>query len=329
VVNAAAAASATATSPQQQQQQQGFKFPLASTSPDPFVEASPLVVGVVCRDGVLLVALHSVFSERNDESFLLFQAAREGDDDDDDGDTDDSNDDDNDDNDDSNDDDNDSNDDNDRGPFRIHAMDASGEAAMVCSGWRTDGRVLTDHLRSFDRSENRVFGSRTSNYDNTDNTIDFSNHGGALADRAALFLAQCSVSEQKRSLACVGLLASAASSSPARNPAHGGGSLWVVDATGAYRVRAHALGRGSDTIHTLLRSKDWTRLPARTVRTELLRSLGLLPETNGSNENDNDDYNDDPTTKGSRVEMAIVESSADRTRTAQPRNRLKRLFAST
>jgi 20S proteasome alpha/beta subunit len=337
----------TASSVTSQKQPPQGSFPLQATTSDPFVEASPLVVGVVCRDGVLLLALHSIFSETNDESSLLLvrQECKPPPPPPD----------------------NNNNNDNGgseeetktqqqteqpspppsldidmdlpesyRGPFRIHPLDASGTAAMVCAGWRTDCGVLADHLRSIDRSETFVFGSRRPLHSNshslTANTNNNTkNMGGVLADKASLFLARRSVSERTRSLACAGLLASASSSSSSTS-ASAGGFLWVVDATGAYAVRAHALGRGSEKANEILRARDWTKLESSAVQTELLRLLLLRPKSNSDANSDDgsDDIDNDnqiiELPKGSRFEMAIVESSPTDRNTQ--RKTMKRLFAS-
>ena len=275
-------------------------FPLAGIAPDPFVEASPLVVGVVCRDGVLLLAVHSIFSEASNEDEWSLMV-RESD----------------------------LNDDGVavaeedsvgsreavshgdidlprgyRGPFRIHALGADA-GALVCAGFRTDGTILADRLRSFAQTDERVFGIGATD-------------GGAMADRAAAVLAKQAVSEGRRSLSCAGLLATS------------GGRLYAVDATGAYAVRAHALGRGSRDLHrTVLCRTDWTQLDHRTVRERLLRSLGLLLPTDDDGDGDDpDDGTATPTTnvlpKGSRIEMAVVEPLSA---APQQQKTMKRLFA--
>jgi len=311
-------------------------FPLAGIGPDPFVGVSPLVVGVVCRDGVLLMAVHTIFSEDSNEaewSLMLREsddrgaAVAEG---------------------------NESNDsetvklvdgDDDeeeeegvgtkgttttradidlprgyRGPFRIHSLGA-GAGALVCAGFRTDGAILADRLRSFARSDERVFGIPA--------------NGGALADRAAAVLSRQAVSEGRRTLSCAGLLAT-------------DGRLYAVDATGAYAVRAHALGKGSRDLHrTVLCRTDWSRLDRRAVQARLLRSLGLLsPDDETSDEGGSDDDDEQTATttttttnflsKGSRIEMAIVEPSSAATdrndrqerHEEQQRKTVRRLFAS-
>ena len=332
---AAVSGSTAASSTTSQKQQQQGSFPLQATTRDPFVEASPLVVGVVCRDGVLLLALHSVFSESNDESSLLLvrQDCKPSTPD--------------------------NNDDNGkskeelsppsflenmdlpesyRGPFRIHPLDASGTTAIVCAGWRTDCGVLADHLRSIDQSETFVFGSRRPLHSNTlTANTNTKNMGGVLADKASLFLARRSVSEQTRPLACAGLLASSSTTTSSSTSTSAGGFLWVVDATGAYAVRAHALGRGSEKANGILRAKDWTKLESSAVQTELLRLLlqkqnsnsvansDVNASSNDSSDNDKENQSIE-LPKGSRFEMAIVESSPTDRNTQ--RKTMKRLFAS-
>ncbi len=231
--------------------QQVPKFPLQGIAKDPFVQASPLVIGVVCQDGVLLVAVHHVFSETNQESSLLLSHEE-----------------------------NKANSENNpddlshlglprsyRGPFRIHSLGE--DTAMVCAGWRTDANVLADHLRSADRSESLVFG---------DHKVGLTH----LADKASLFLARSLVSEGRRPLSCVGLLASPT-------------GLWLVDATGAYAVRAHALGNGSQVANTILRSKtNWNQMETKDVLHEL---MDLISQ-------EKDDTMKLP--KGSRFEVAAV-----------------------
>jgi 20S proteasome alpha/beta subunit len=337
LAEAAVSGSTISSSTTTQKQPPQGSFPLQATTRDPFVEASPLVVGVICRDGVLLLALHSIFSESNDESSLLLvrQECKPSTPD---------------------------NSDNGksedklspppllenmdlpesyRGPFRIHALDDSGSTAMVCAGWRTDCGVLADHLCSIDQSETFVFGSHRPLHSKSlaaNKNTNAKNMGGVLADKASLFLARRSVSERTRPLACAGLLASASiSSTSSSTSTPAGGFLWVVDATGAYAVRAHALGRGSEKANEILRSKDWTKLESSAVQTELLRLLLQTTKSasdaksdanvNSDDGSDNDKKNQSiELPKGSRFEMAIVESSpADRN---TQRKKMKRLFAS-
>mmetsp|Transcript_15682 Transcript_15682/g.36104 ORF Transcript_15682/g.36104 Transcript_15682/m.36104 type:complete len:293 (-) Transcript_15682:2862-3740(-) len=261
------------------------KFPLMGVAPDPFVQSSPLIVGVVCRDGVLLVALHSIFSTENEESPLLRESFS------DETDTDHPH--------------SQSNVHSSifpkdlprryRGPFRIHSVDSSGTLAMVCAGWRTDCQNLVNHVRSIDRREELEFGDKASM------ALEY---GSFLASRASLLLAKICVSESRRSLSCLGLLASSS-------------GLWVVDSTGAYRVRALAVGRGSEKVNDILRKTDWSKLESVKAKDEFLSLLY----------NDSDDDNNSSEAKipkGSCIEMAVVETTANETL-----RRFKRLFAST
>ena len=291
-------------------------FPLEGIGPDPFVEMSPLVIGVVCSDGVLLLALHSVFSEDNDESSLLLSSEEY------------------------------SNPrggqyknpcttfsqevfdqqppvdlpESFRGPFRIHSL--AEKTAMVCAGWRTDGTFLVDHLRSMEQTESAVFG----------------NTNQILVDRASLFLARSMVSQGKRPLSCASLLASDS-------------NLWVVDATGAYAARAHALGSGSQIFNKILRSNpDWSRKESHRVAKHLLEILfseEALAVSRFDSKTpvedksclDSDCYSSECDIKklstGCRVEIAVVESKQytkqeqkQKQKQKEQRSSVKRLFAS-
>ena len=217
------------------------KFPLSGIAPDPFVLVSPLIIGIVCKDGVLLIALHSVFSTENgsrNESTLLLKSYEDNDDDED--------------------------DDNSisqkdlprsyRGPFRIYPLDSSGTTAMVCAGWRTDCQYLANSIRSIDKKEHLVFGNPAIS---SSNGIEY---GSYLACKASLLMAKLCISETRRPLSCLGLLAS-------------GTGLWMVDSTGAYRIRAHAVGAGSDQMNVQLRKRDWKNIDCNEAAIDLLQIL--------------------------------------------------------
>jgi len=275
------------------------KFPLSGIKPDPFVLVSPLVIGVVCRDGVLLIALHEVFSTENggrNESTLLLKSydsiaqspdlhgvnetkveslselsqkdlPRSY-----------------------------------RGPFRIYPLGSSGTTAMVCAGWRTDCQYLANCIRSIDKKEQLVFGSPSTS---SSAALEY---GSYLACQASLLMAKLCVSEIRRPLSCLGLLAS-------------GTGLWLVDSTGAYRIRAHAVGIGTDWMNEQLRRKDWTKLDCDEAATDLLKVLfddDLV-------ELDNDRNNDVKIpTKESLVEIATVGIPE----TNKLDRKMRRLFAS-
>jgi 20S proteasome alpha/beta subunit len=292
------------------------KFPLSGIAPDPFVLVSPLIIGVVCKDGVLLIALHSVFSTENgsrNESTLLLKSYNDDDDDDD----------------------------NQttklksksksaglavsqkdlprsyRGPFRIYPLDSSGTTAMVCTGWRTDCQFLANSIRSIDKKEHHVFGNPAIS---SSNGIEY---GSYLACKASLLMAKFCISETRRPLSCLGLLAS-------------GTGLWMVDSTGAYRIRAHAVGAGSDQMNIQLRKRDWKNLDCNEAAIDLLQIL--FDEENEDNdptatatEHDNDSSSSSETDdtkikvpKESLVEIATVaipeQNNVER--------KMKRLFVS-
>jgi len=278
------------------------KFPLPGIKPDTFVLVSPLVIGVVCRDGVLLIALHEVFSTehgRRNESTLLWKS-------------------------------------NDsiaqsqpqpqhhdgvnqtkveslselsqkdlprsyRGPFRIYPLGSSGTTAMVCAGWRTDCQYLANCIRSIDKKEQLVFGSPSIS------SSAVLEYGSYLACQASLLMAKLCVSMSKRPLSCLGLLAS-------------GTGLWLVDSTGAYRIRAHAVGIGTDRMNDHLRRKDWTKLDCNEAATNLLKVLF----DDDLEELDNDSNTDVKIPKESLVEIATVGIPE----TNKLDRKMRRLFAS-
>jgi 20S proteasome alpha/beta subunit len=105
-----------------------------------------------------------------------------------------------------------------------------------------------------------------------------------------------------RALSCVGMLASCGE---AKQP----GYLWLVDATGVYRVRAHAVGGGplAATVNERLETMDVSSLNREEASQEIVEFLSNLKELSAE----------------SRVEIATVgcdESSGKR--------RMQRLFSS-
>ena len=221
------------------------KYPF--NKPDKFVDASPLAVAAACRDGVAILALHTAPSHEPllmqgklgsiNSDTNVDQCAEEGD--------------------------IAPNDDNTafeatadnsqshpldlpgsyRGPFRIDIIDGLG-TALICAGWRTDCTSLAEKCRSVASEDAALFQGM---YIGGSLDID---HGQQIADAATIWMAQCAFSDRVRSLSCVGLLASCG--------AVGRGYLWLVDGTGAYRTRAHAVGNGSNLINRKLVSTDFS-----------------------------------------------------------------------
>ena len=78
------------------------------------------------------------------------------------------------------------------------------------------------------------------------------------------------MSRQKvRELSCIGILAT---SGDENSP----GYLWLVDATGAYRIRAHAMGGGtlgSAACNEVLRTSDFSQLSKEEGAKRLIQML--------------------------------------------------------
>jgi 20S proteasome alpha/beta subunit len=212
---------------------------LCGIKPDPFVEAAPLIVAASCRDGIVLLAIHTPDSNdiwvdeadscdsnstdiMNTNNATIPDLAQSY-----------------------------------RGPLRIHALDGFG-SALVCAGWRTDGDALAAKCRLVAADELDRFGEPT--------------NGRVLAYEASFYMSQCATLDTSRALSCVGLLASCSSSSGSICRGDGG-SLWLVDATGAYRVRAHAVGNGAKTINQRLTKVDMSSMSCEECREQLLKLL--------------------------------------------------------
>lgn len=132
-------------------------------------------------------------------------------------------------------------------------------------------------------------------------------HGRRIAEGLSYYLAKCTFSEGVRTLSCVGLLACGGRRQHINGESRNiGGSLYLVDSTGTYRVRAHAIGNGSDVLHKSLVFVDFETLDCLDGLRTLLRIIAeegglvsptrllgdeLLNETLGSTGNSGDDSN--------------------------------------
>jgi len=122
---------------------------------------------------------------------------------------------------------------------------------------------LADTLRDLASRELKRYGTLSSSSSPTPSTLSPSSsssvphvdgeYGHYLASNLNNYMASCVVSDSVRSLCSVGLIATvdggSSSSSTSRRCC---GYLWLVDATGFYPCRAHAVGRGSDRINRRL-----------------------------------------------------------------------------
>ncbi|KAL7433808.1 hypothetical protein ACHAXM_003747 [Skeletonema potamos] len=216
----------------------------SSKNQDTYVSASPLSVAAVCSDGIALVSLHFGLELKNDDESQR-PSQKEGEElcgvfhdlpl-------------------------------SSRGPLRIEPIFDNGVStnsmtstcplrsppsmALLTAGWRTDGMALSDAARELMMEEISLYclplsvtmGACT-NGDAAMSNAQPSHYGRRIADGLSYYMAKCSFSEGVRSLATIGLLA-------CNN--FGGGRLYLVDATGSYSVRAHAIGNGASKIHKRL-----------------------------------------------------------------------------
>jgi 20S proteasome alpha/beta subunit len=166
-----------------------------------------------------------------------------------------------------------------RGPRRIHSLDGFG-SSLICAGWRTDGDTLAEKCRSLASEELDRFGEPNADQ----------GYGRYLAQEASFFLAQCASSDDSRAMSCVGLLSVSGKTE---------GFLWLVDATGSYRVRAHAVGNGAKIINKRLRKINFSSMKCQECIEQLMK---IMMETS-------EDESEWKIPTNSRVEMALVESS--------------------
>ena len=123
-----------------------------------------------------------------------------------------------------------------------------------------------------------------------------------------------------RSLSCVGLVATVSGQCRDETQNSPGGYLWLVDTTGAYRVRAHAIGIGAECINKQLMTTDFSKLTVEEgvqflldiVKKECASKTDIERNINISQENvSKSDWNLPPR---SIVEMAVVDSSRQKLR---------------
>jgi 20S proteasome alpha/beta subunit len=189
---------------------------MRGVGPDRFVSAAPLIVGAACADGVVLVAVHTAFSE---EPLLLDEEKSSSDDkfqdlprey---------------------------------RGPFRIYSIDNFG-TSLACVGWRADGQILAKYCRRLAKAEMALFGAPRQQQ---------SQYGNYLASETSSWMARTALSQRFRPLSCVGLLAACGETTNS-------GFLWLVDITGAYQIKAHAVGAGAASVNEKLIALDFSKL---------------------------------------------------------------------
>jgi len=282
--------------------------------PDRFVSAGPLSVAAVCRDGVVLAAYHPGPA---DEPLLLppEEAAPDSD-----GHV-----------------NNNGNDNGNggggggsgnlavpdlprkaRGPHRIAEVDGRG-TALLAVGWRADGTMLADRCRAVAAEEAADYAWGGDDEGNGGGGGD-NGYAAALAADASLWLARRASSAGVRTMRCAGLLASGGGGGGGQ-----GGCLYLLDAAGVHRVRALAVGRGSDAVNRRLLAVDFMPLGRDAAARRLLEVVnGGEGRFDGKEKDDEDKDGDDLDNnndngnfdrgqppllpKGSRVELAFVDA---------------------
>jgi hypothetical protein len=283
---------------------------------DPFVEAAPLIIAAVCQNGVALIALHhptpdpliflddeddrhneddgNYFYQNNTETSNTTARHQNGF----------------------------------RdlphwyaGPFRIHNLNHPSEEPIILmgSGWRADTEQWIDHGKNLVRRE-----AALSYIPTIDRKYQLMFSASFLprylTKELTDFLALKTVSEGIRPYSCAGLLVTTTTSALSREQKQ----LWLLDATGPYRIRAHALGGGqyvddqdtqtldgavrgtsavvnseklADVVNARLAQVDWTQFDTEAGLFHILQMLGnLLGPTKSNSE-----------TAHTRVEIASIE----------------------
>ena len=260
----------------------------AHCRPNRFVSASPLAVAAVCRDGVVIAAVHTSPAL---EPLLLAGAVGDGVQEQDpeqeeDGGT------------------------PDhhlprayRGPFRVTPVDGYG-TTLLSAGWRSDCHSLAAKCRSLAAEE-------AANYMHDDlgsasavaAAVPNEDYAAGIASDAALWLAKCAISGGIRTRNCVGLLASCCSTKADDDDttSNAAGRLHLIDAAGVHRVRALAMGHGSDDVNRRLLGVDFANLGRDEAMQKLMDVIfhpksqdgGEGGENDGKDDDDIDDDDDD------------------------------------
>ena len=281
----------------------------SSKHQDAYVSASPLSVAAVCSDGIALISLHFGLEISSDDGFHDLPISS-------------------------------------RGPLRIEPIHDNGATAansimtsscslrsapamaLITAGWRTDGMALSDAARELMMEETSLYclplsvTMGTTSSDDEGHAAISNDHqsycGRRIADGLSYYMTKCAFSEGVRSLSTIGLLAC---NSPGR-----GSCLYLVDATGSYRVRAHAIGNGASTIHKRLVSVDFEdiscidglRTLLQIVGEEAGLSLSVKPKSIKNVSSSTMDEDDNTGTwsipRNAAVELAVLRNSEQRMR---------------
>ena len=287
----------------------------AHCRPNRFAALSPPAVAAVCRDGVVLVAVHSGPALEP----LLVPAARAGSEEQSEATS-----------------EEDAGDDSGtkasaledlpatyRGPFRVSPIDGHG-TTLLSVGWRADCAAQAAKCRSLAAEEAATYGlgmgllgsTGGDGEDGDDAVLMGPDYAAGIAADTSLWLAKCAISGGMRTMNCVGLLASCSAT---------GGCLHLIDETSIHRVRALAIGLGSERINRRLVGIDFSSMEwgeaVNTLLGIIAQEAGVARNDGGKQEDedkDSDGDDDAPTEneketrwqlpEGSRVELAFVDA---------------------
>ena len=179
--------------------------------------------------------------------------------------------------------------------------------AMLTAGWRTDGMTLASAARELIAEERMLYcppnlalshgfasddvstnindqsmlltGNAVKQNSDTGrvNTSTIPYYGRRVAEGLSYYLAKCVFSEGTRSLSTVGMLAVGSNSA-----IDGVSSIFLIDATGAYRVRAHAIGANAFMLNEKMGYIDFSNM---NCDEGLKALLSLLVESEKRNTN--------------------------------------------
>jgi len=185
-----------------------------------------------------------------------------------------------------------------RGPLRIEEIDSYG-SALLCAGWRTDGMMLAEKCREMASRELGQFGTLPYLDDK---------YGQFLARELNCYMASCVISGRVRALSSVVLLSTVLNVNDAEKSNEDnvrGGYLWLVDATGIYPIKAHAVGFGSNDINRRLVKESFEKLSVE-EGAQLL--LDIIVDEFGDRGDKNESRENWKLPQGTRVEIVALDS---------------------
>lgn len=207
--------------------------PYPNCQPDRFVTSAPLALAAKCKDGTLLLALHTHSSTEplllsppriTNRRYRFLPASN-------------------------------------RGPFRITRIDEIG-SHMLCAGWRTDNDRLMDRGRKLSRKLEISSFDIASLYELKQVKQCFI-YGRSLAHSLGLYMSNCCFDDNTRALRTVAFL-----SIP--SPISRESFLWLIDASGAYQIRAHAVGTNSEYFNTKIQQMNFDKISVHEARNYIL-----------------------------------------------------------